>query len=185
MAKKKKGKHKADKPASTKKDNTLLYGLGVVILIIIIIILIRSGKDQAGPADIEVTPTEDVPVEPVEEAPELEGVMEEYSCSVGAAIGYKACNALGNGDVELVVLHQGMDTLTGAQYYIYDENGDLIAEAAEMGVVEGGAEATYTLPLSEYPDAKKVEVRPVVNIDGADSICVNQRVVVIPSTSCR
>lgn len=177
------------KPVS-KKNNTLLYGLGVLILVVIIVILVRSGKQQAEPATIDVTDQQPSDQQnPVTDG-KLEGVKEELACSAGAAIGFKACNKLATGDVEVVVLHQTSKvveplTLTGAQYYLYDQNGDKVAEASQMGSVAPGTEATYTLPLSKYPDATKVEVRPVVNVDGADKICVNQRVIVIPANSCR
>ena|SRR3989344_1154500 len=184
-----KGKEKAT--VSKKKDNTLLYGIGVLILIIIIVLLVRSGKQAAGPADIEVTPQQ--PQAPTETAPTSElpkGTMEEFACTQGAAIGFKACNLLADKNVEVVVLHQVSSTvepltLTGAQYYLLDENGQKVAEASQMGEVKPGDEATYTLPLSQYADTDKVEIRPIVNIDGASKICVNQRVIIIPANSCR
>lgn len=186
-----KGKEKG-KIASKKKDNTLLYGLGVLILIVIIVLLVRSGKQAAGPANIDVTPEkQQTPTEAAPATSELpKGTMEEFACTQGAAIGFKACNMLANKDVELVVLHQVSSTvepltLTGAQYYLFDENGEKVAEASQMGEVKPGQEATYTLPLSQYADANKVEVRPIVNVDGADKICVNQHVIVIPANSCK
>lgn len=174
----------------SKKNNTLLYGLGVLILVVIIVILVRSGKQQAGPATIDVTGQEPSEQQnPVTEG-KLEGVKEELKCDVGAAIGFKSCAKLATGDVEMIVYHscpaavELKKQLTGAQYYMYDENGEKVAEASQMGTVECGQEAKYTLPFSQYPDANKIEIRPVVNVDGADKICVNQRVVVTPSTSC-
>src|SRR3989344_9511363 len=181
-----KGKEKGS-IASKKKDNTLLYGLGVLILIIIIVLLVRSGKQAAGPANIDVTPDQQTPTETAPTTSELpKGTMEEFACTQGAAIGFKACNMLANKDVELVVLHQVSSTvepltLTGAQYYLFDENGQKVAEASQMGEVKPGDEATYTLPLSQYADTDKVEIRPIVNIDGASKICVNQRVIIIPA----
>lgn len=180
MAKKK----ETAKPASKKKDNTLLYGLGVLILIVIIVIIIRSGKEPVS-TDVDVTPSDVKETPTTQTEPKLEGVTEELKCDESATIGFKACNALADRNVEVVILHQGKATLTGAQYYFYDENGDKVAEASQLGVIEGGAEAKYTLPLSTYPDAEKVEIRPITNIDGADKICVNQRVIIIPANSCR
>lgn len=183
-------KHGA-KPAPKKKDNTLLYGLGVLILIVIIVLIVRSGGDEAGSADIgtgDQTPTQ-TPQKPVTDD-RLQGVLEEFKCDVNSAIGFRACNALANGDVEVVVLHSTPANaepiaLTGAQYYLFDENGEKVAEASQMGRVESGAEATYTLPVSQYAEAMKVEIRPVINVDGIDKICVNQRVIVIPANSCK
>lgn len=189
-----KGKAKESKgkaaSASKKKDNTLLYGLGVLILIVIIVLVIRSGKEPAAPADVDVRPSQ--PEAPIETQPQElpSGITEELACTAGAAIGFKACNMLANGDVEVIVYHSVSSvveplTLTGAQYYLYDENGEKLAEASQMGNVEPGQEAKYTLPLSSNPNAKKVEVRPVINDGGVDKICVNQRVIVIPANSCR
>ncbi|PIN86755.1 hypothetical protein COV19_03045 [Candidatus Woesearchaeota archaeon CG10_big_fil_rev_8_21_14_0_10_44_13] len=190
MAKGKVKESKA-KPASKKRDNTLLYGIGVLILIVVIVLVMRSGKEAAGPADVDATSGQQTQTDnQVKEDTTLKGVTEELACSAGAAIGFKACNLLANGDVEVVVFHSISSvveplTLTGAQYYLYDENGEKLAEASQMGTVQPGQEAKYTLPLNGNPSAMKVEVRPVVNVDGVDKICVNQRVIVIPANSCK
>lgn len=175
---------KKAKAKPKKRDYHLyLYIVGVVILLVIIIVLIKSGKKETGPADIGVTP----PIEEIKVAEELEleGAIEKSDCGIGAAIGYKACELLDNGDVKLTILHQGQDPLAGVIYYIYDESGEKIAEASSSGIVGGGAEASYILPINQYAAAKKAMIAPVINLDGADYICLNQGIMVIPSISCR
>lgn len=177
-------KEKKIKKKSKKRDYKLyLYFIGIVILLVIIIVLIKSGKKETGPADVGVTP----PVEEIKEAeePELLGAIEKNDCGIGAAIGYKACNLLNNGDVKLTILHQGQDTLAGMKYYIYNKDGEKIAEASSSGTVGSGAEASYILPISQYAAAKKAMIAPVVNVDGADYICLNQGIMVPIATSCR
>ncbi|PIN86190.1 hypothetical protein COV19_06240 [Candidatus Woesearchaeota archaeon CG10_big_fil_rev_8_21_14_0_10_44_13] len=111
-------------------------------------------------------------------------VTEEYTCTTAAAIGYKACALLANGDIDVDIVHNGLDPLTGAKYFLYDENNGELASATLMGEVKGGEATTYTIPFSANKDAKKVEIRAIVNVDGSDKVCLNQRVIV-PTTSCR
>ncbi|MFO8015924.1 MAG: hypothetical protein R6U32_02365 [Candidatus Woesearchaeota archaeon] len=201
MAKKHKSKKSASKGSESsskssskspkKKDNTILYGIGVLVLIVVIILLVRSGEEPAEPADVDQTTDsgdqvdtgEETGMEDTDEG--TEEVTDKFKCDESATIGFKKCDQLANGDAEVTILHQGMGTLTGAELYLYDENEEIIEETSMIGVVEGGTEETYTLPLSDYPQTYKVEIKPIMETGGKDKICVNQQVVVIPSTSCR
>lgn len=167
---------KVEKASSPKKkDNLLLWGIGILILIVVVIILVK-GCGKEAPAE-EMTPT--APAEPEVAPKEPVKILDlaEANCDESATIGYKACSMLGDGDVEFTILHQGAGTLVGFQYYLYDMNGEKIGEDAQLMVVEGGAEATLTLPVSKFTGVERVEIRPVMNIGGADSICKNQRVI--------
>ena len=103
--------------------------------------------------------------------------LEEANCDESATIGYKACSLIEGGDVDFTILHQGAGALKGFQYYLYDMNGEKIGEDSQMMAVEGGAEATLTLPVSKFTGVERVEIRPVMNFAGVDSICKNQRVI--------
>ncbi|HLC99243.1 MAG TPA: hypothetical protein VJC00_04520 [Candidatus Nanoarchaeia archaeon] len=161
--------------ASVKKDNTLLWGIGVLILIVVVIILVRGRAKEAPVSE----PTPAAPTEPVATPKEPVQVLnlEEANCDESATIGYKACSLIEGGDVDFTILHQGAGALKGFQYYLYDMNGEKIGEDSQMMAVEGGAEATLTLPVSKFTGVERVEIRPVMNLAGVDSICKNQRVI--------
>lgn len=167
----------AKKHSAPKKDNLLLWGIGALILIVIIVIIAR-GCDRA--VVEEETPAvqqeEQQPVITADELPVVLG-LEEVNCDESATIGYKKCSLMEDGDIAFTVLHQGGATLLGVQYYLYDLNGVIIGEDAQMSPIEGGAEATLTLPVSKFTGVERVEVRPVMNVNGVDSICKNQRVI--------
>ena len=166
------------KEKAPKKDNLLLWGIGVLILIVIIIIIARGCETQPAEEDttVDEEPDTDVDTEPEDEEPVVLG-LEEVKCDESATIGYKSCSLLENGNIEFTILHQGSATLLGVQYYIYDENNNLIGEDAQMTAIEGNSEATLTLPVSKFTGVESVEIRPVMTVEGADSICLNQRVI--------
>lgn len=139
-------------------------------------------SENTAPAQTE-KPAASAPAETT--APKADFVSEEYKCDVGSTIGFKSCSPLSIGDYKVNIAHQGMATLTGAQYYFYDENNELVAKEAKMGNVKGGFDVEYILPFSKYKDAIKADIRPLVSIAGVDTVCINQQVVIIPKNSCR
>lgn len=179
MVKAKESKAK-DVKASKKKDNTLIWGFGVLILIVVVVLLVRGCK--TGDVSDKQTPTtptgpQTTPEQQVPDTTVLK--LDEVKCDPQAAIGYKSCSLLENGDIRFTILHQGSAALKGFQYYLYDASGNWLGEDAQMMPVEGGASADLTLPVSKFTAVEKVEIRPVMNVNGVDSICKNQRVLQI------
>jgi hypothetical protein len=172
---KKKQKSVNAQPAKKKNNNILLWGLGVLILIVVIVILVK-GCDKEKVATTDKTADTTKPVETTEPAKMAQG-LSEVNCNEQSAIGFRKCSKLENSDVQFTILHQGSAQLIGFQYYLYDENGVKIGEDSQMMTVEGGAEAALTLPVSGTAGTAKVEIRPLMNVGGADSICKNQHVI--------
>lgn len=103
----------------------------------------------------------------------MQGLIQK-TCDVTAAIGYKS-STLQNGYVQTTILHQGSAQLTGIKYYTYDSNGNKIGENLITQSIQGGAEATFVISITS--NINKVELRPTMVIDGVNSECVNQRVI--------
>ena len=177
MAKKSKKSQSSKKSGSSKKkDNTLLWGIIALVIIVVVILLVRGGCETETPEEQQTTgPEEQQETEEETDTTELE--LEEVKCDESAAIGYKSCSMMDDGDVQFTILHQGGATLLGFEYYIYDNNGEIVGDDSERQAVEGGAQATLTLPTSKFPNAERVEIRPLMTFKGEDSICKNQAVI--------
>lgn len=178
MPKKKQKSIKAQ-PAKKKDNSILLWGLGVLILIVVIILLVKGCGKEVPAKQEPAAPTE--PAAPIEPQKQLTGFSEASNCDAQSAIGFvqKTCSKLENGNVQLKILHRGTTQLLGFQYKLYDANGVEIGKSSEMSVVEGGAEATLILPVSGTAGTAKVEITPLINKDGVDTICKNQRIMQI------
>ncbi len=176
MAKKSKKSHSSNK-SSKKKDNTLLWGVIALVIIVVVILLVRGGcETETGEGQQPTTaPEEQQETDQEQETTQLD--LKEAKCDESAAIGYKSCSMVEDGNVKFTILHQGGGTLLGFQYYIYDDNGEKVGEDAEMQAVEGGAQATLTLPTNKFQNVDRVEIRPIMTVNGEDSVCKNQAVI--------
>ena len=140
------------------------------------IVILVKGCGSKNVATTDKTADTTKPAETTEPKTELKG-FSEANCDEQSAIGFRKCSKLENSNVEFTILHQGSSQLIGFQYYLYDANGVKLGEDSQMMTVEGGAEATLTLPISGTAGTAKVEIRPLMNVGGADSICKNQHVI--------
>ncbi|MCX6707248.1 MAG: hypothetical protein NT001_03860, partial [Candidatus Woesearchaeota archaeon] len=141
-----------------------------------VIVILVKGCNGKNVATTQKPAETTKPVETTEPQKQLTG-FSEATCDEQSAIGFRKCSKLENNDVQFTLLHQGSAQLIGFQYYLYDANGVKIGEDSQMMTVEGGAEAVLTLPVSGTSGTAKVEIRPLMNVGGADSICKNQHVI--------
>ncbi len=193
----KKKQHKKEKHKPKKSYAGLIFGIVAVVVVLVILFFALKGckKEEAKPT--KPTPTE--PTKPtIEPKPKIstkapneirycEKTTELKEGKIMIALGYKPCSCkVENGDATLTIMNSGYGDLKAMWFKI---SGD--AKSIYMfdnNMVKSKDSRTYEFDMNQLKTELGEPVKDIialpVNGNDVDSVCLNQRLIVIKKASC-
>jgi len=120
----------------------------------------------------------------------LEGKIPEVSnCSIDYALGYKSGSCDVSADNINLTLKASKGEISGVAFYITGASGKS-AVLKDSTDLQAGSWKTYVFLVSELREkvdgpVSEILVLPIKDVDGQESACKNQRLLVIKDEGCR